>query len=383
MVNLCDYRSVIPENDREQYLPGPDCRHPKSHDCHAPKNTLSVMLAIGPGVTLGDRYLLEAFLGRGATGEVWQARDTNRGQVVALKLLLGQDRRGVWREATALTSLESPHILKVNNADMILDVPYIDAALARDSLDHLMTPIGLEPRRAIDAMRRTLKGLQLCHDRGLLHRDIKPANIFEDFRGDIRLGDFGSAEFMDGSGSAGVAGDPRVRAPEMWAGGRSSVASDIYASAVSLYALVSGEMPFQQLTMPDLERAITTGDFLPIRDRAPNVSRALAQVIQQGLDVDPRNRFRSASEFDSRLGALPTRSRHFAPTPAHPGHVRCWTGTGTGSDIHVCLADTSGGRSMEVVVKHMPAERRITRLCRPVTTATASAVLRRTFEQLA
>jgi eukaryotic-like serine/threonine-protein kinase len=271
-----------------------------------------------PGAMIANRYRLEALLGRGGYGEVWRAFDTHRSHLVALKLILHRNRTATWHEASLLTALKDEHILEVNNADVAVDLPYLDTALAHCSLDAKSMPLGVEPGLAVDWMRRSLRGLALCHRRGLLHRDVKPHNIFLSASGDAKLGDFGIAQMMDAAGTADPEGDWQIRAPELFQGVRASVASDIYSSGVTLYALIAGRLPFDGINlMSDLEAAVSAGRYEPIRDAAPHVSQELADRIRKAMSLDPAQRFATASEFDNAL-SLRTRARRFTPIALIP-----------------------------------------------------------------
>ena len=187
-----------------------------------------------------------------------------------------------------MTTLKSEHILEVNNADVAVDIPYIDTALATCSLDQLAVPLGVEPGLAVDWMRRGLRGLDLCHKRGLLHRDVKPQNVFLTSNGDSKLGDFGIAALMDAAGTADAHGDMRIGAPELLTGGRASIVSDVYSAACTLYALLAGRLPYEQ---GNPVTAIIGGQCRPLRDLAPHVSRALADKVRKGMAVDLRSDF--------------------------------------------------------------------------------------------
>jgi eukaryotic-like serine/threonine-protein kinase len=110
------------------------------------------------GAMIANRYRLEALLRRGGYGEVWRAFDTHRSHLVALKLILHRNRTATWHEASLLTALKDEHILEVNNADVAVDLPYLDTALAHCSLDAKSMPLGVEPGLAVDWMRRSLRG---------------------------------------------------------------------------------------------------------------------------------------------------------------------------------------------------------------------------------
>jgi serine/threonine-protein kinase len=304
----------------------------------------------------GGRYRLLQLLGNGNFGEVWEAEDLHRGQIVALKFLLGTPEGVAWREATLLTALPTPHILKVNNADLIGDVPFIDTKLARGSLDRYVDGRGMEPHAAVEAIRRVLRGLSSCHSVSLLHRDVKPANIFEDLNGDILLGDFGVAELMDSAGRAPSHGDIHIRAPEGISAGVLTRVSDVYSAGVSLYTLLAGKWPFEAQTIPELASLVATGACRDIRDIAPHVSNALAKVVRKSMDLKPADRFGSAADFDDALGQLPSRINRIAPRSEHPGHLRCWEVSGNKS-LSTCVVST--GSELEVQTRHASSGRAV------------------------
>lgn len=333
------------------------------------------------GALFGNRYRLEAQLGRGGYGEVWRAYDTHRNHEVALKLILSRNRSATWYEASLLTALRDEHILDVNNADIAVDVPYLDTALARCSLDAEAMPLGVEPGIAVDWMRRALRGLDLCHRRGLLHRDIKPQNIFLSESGDAKLGDFGIAHVMDAAGTADAEGDYQIRAPELFQGQRASVASDVYSAGVTLYALLTGRMPFADiLLMADLEAAVVTGHYQAVREAAPHVSQELSDRVKRAMALDPADRYRTASAFDSAL-SLRTRARTFTPITPHASHGRCWLVDGTGQAINVCVIDGPSGRQ-SVETRHAAAGNRIRKHCAEVRPRELPARLRKVFSAL-
>lgn len=335
-------------------------------------------MEIREGAVFGNRYELRKPIGSGAFGEVWRAWDCHRSHEIALKLFVRGPHRDAWVEASLLTQLASPYILTVNNADIADGIAYLDTSLAETSLDKTSVPRGMEPHLAVEATRRALRGLAVCHARGLLHRDVKPANIFRRDNGDVVLGDFGVASLMDKDGSADVGGDPRIRAPETYRTSRQGVEADVYGAAVSLYVMLTGRWPFDQALQQDLDAAIRRGDRPRVRSLAPHVSAGLLRVIEKGLNLDPEKRYRSVSDFDSALGRLPSRANRFIPLPEHDGHERCWSVDGK-ADLYVCVAR---GAQPRVEVTHKESGRRIRRLSGPVPKAKLNGFLRSIFNEL-
>ncbi|BBZ65155.1 hypothetical protein MINS_05840 [Mycolicibacterium insubricum] len=331
------------------------------------------------GDRIANRYDLKQFLGAGTYGEVWRAFDRNRGYEVALKLILNRDSGATWREATILTALRSEHIVEVHNADQAVDLPYLATDLAECSLDVRAQPWGVEPGLAVDWMRRALRGLDLCHKRGLLHRDVKPHNIFLARNGSAKLGDFGIAALMDGTGTADAHGDVRIKAPELHSGGRSSVQSDIYSAACTLYGLVAGRLPYEAGDSVD---DILHGKYVPVRDRAPHVSQALAEKIRKGMALDPADRYLAAADFDNAL-AIDDRHRIFTPQAPHNDHLRCWHVTGRGSDLHVCITGQPRARRYSIETRFTKSGNRVRAHCMDTTESQLPGKLRAVFNTLA
>lgn len=316
-------------------------------------------MARATGTIIGARYEILGYLGSGTYGEVYRARDHHLDTVIALKLLKIAGGN-VWAEAQSLMNLRSHYILPVLNADIYAGVPFLVTELAMNgSADQRMPPAGVAPMTAVRWVRHACRGAARAHGARLLHRDIKPHNLFLTGEGEAQLGDFGIAAFMDANGEASPIGTPITRAPEVTAGGNTSIRSDVYSLGASLYALLSGNYP-------------TTTANAPLRDVAPHVSQALAQRVQKAIAIDPTERYETATALDRALGTLPVASRDWRRTDEHNGHACCYRGTGGGkADVTVCLVPT--GTRHEVVAQHQPSGRRISAACRSAAPSSASA----------
>ena len=201
-----------------------------------------------------------------------------------------------------LTALESPHVLRVFNAGIHEDVPFIATDIAESgSCEDCMVPdIGVPQESAIRWVSHALIGLEYCHRLGVLHRDITPANIFLHTPDHALLGDFGAAALLDEASSAEAAGNQRCRAPEGF-GGRLTVQSDIYSIGVTLWRLVTGKWPFDAVMEADLAAIVSKGAKPRLRDIAPHVHRSPASVIERALDPDPASRYESARDLHVAL----------------------------------------------------------------------------------
>ena len=117
-------------------------------------------------------------------GEVWEARDTQKGRVVAVKILLeqySQDpgyRSRFTREANAAASLQEPHVVPIHDWGEIDGNLYIDMRLVRGTDLRKLTERGpLDSARAVHIIAQVASALDAAHAEGLIRRDVKPENI--------------------------------------------------------------------------------------------------------------------------------------------------------------------------------------------------------------
>jgi len=211
--------------------------------------------AEGAGQRLGSLYVLDERIGSGGMGTVWRGRNTETGELVAVKMLadnLSQDRDLVARflqERAALTGVHHPNLVEVR-----------DLVAERDRLGLVMDLVqGMDAGRALASgplspARVCRIGYEVCqalaaiHAGGIVHRDLKPANILLDERtGSARLADFGIA-LLAGSTRLtavnSVVGTPRYLAPELLTGGSAGPHADVYALGICVYELLTGGVPF-------------------------------------------------------------------------------------------------------------------------------------------
>ena len=235
-------------NDIDNYLVSPDAvRQTASADGRL----------LNPGDMISGLRVV-AFLGRGATSEVWRVRDDSLKRDLALKILddsndaIQQERFRA--EARLLAQLDHPRIVKVHRFSETGGRSYFTMDLLRPlPVEASMRTI----RRILDDL---LDGLEFLHRKGVIHRDLKPSNILMDAAGRAVLTDLGIAHVEDetlssvvrsaaahnltlADGHAAALGTPGFGAPEQFSGEEISPATDIHALGSLLLALFNGKPP--------------------------------------------------------------------------------------------------------------------------------------------
>ena len=211
-----------------------------------------------PGDML-DGMRVVAFLGKGASSEVWRMRDEALHADCALKMFAAKDssvaRERFLTEARILAQFSHPNIAHVRRLSETGERPYFTIDLLRPLPDN---PSGKTIAKILDGV---LDALEALHGKGILHRDLKPSNVLLDEFGNAVLTDLGSAHVFSATlseevlpanahnltlagGMVAAIGTPGFGAPEQFAGGDVSPATDIHALGVFVNSLFSGNIPF-------------------------------------------------------------------------------------------------------------------------------------------
>ncbi|WP_416382309.1 protein kinase domain-containing protein [Nocardia transvalensis] len=253
-------------------------------------------------------YELRSLLGRGGMGEVYEAYDTNRDRLVALKLLpeqLALDpvyQERFRREAQAAVRLDEPHIVPIHDWGEINGTLYIDMRLVRgDNLRTLLRAQGpMDPERAVAIVEQVAAALDAAHADGLVHRDVKPANILVTASDVAYLADFGLARSEGDIGITMVGtaiGSYTYMAPERFDDGPVDGRADIYSLACVLCECLTGATPFPSQSVSVLVRShLSEPPPRPSLQR-PDVPAALDAVIAHAMAKSPADRYSTAGEF--------------------------------------------------------------------------------------
>ncbi len=277
-----------------------------------------------PGSWFGP-YRLMRLLGRGGMGEVYEAEDTRKGRVVALKLISPQFshdpmfRARMQREAGAAGRMTEPHVVPIHdygeiNGRLYLDMRLIDGA----NLARVLKASGaLSPPRAVAIVRQIAAALDAAHANGVTHRDVKPENILVTADDFAYLVDFGIARAATDPGltqTGTTMGTYKYMAPERFTGNGVTYRSDVYALACVLDECLTGSPPFRADSIERLVAAhLMEPPPRPSQLRPGQVPAALDHVIAKGMAKNPEERYRSAGELaNAALDALTAPEQHQA-----------------------------------------------------------------------
>ena len=335
-----------------------------------------------PGEFAGtSRFEILRRIGAGGMGVVYEARDRERGQTVALKTLRRTDYDTLYRfkrEFRALADLSHPNLASlydlfvepracfftmelVEGEDLLsyvapgrpreLDKLAYARTLTADGGTPAMDaqpiasdPVPCDERRLRALLPQLGLGLAALHAAGKIHRDIKPSNVLITPSGRVVLLDFGLvAEVDDHADSDRIVGTVGYMAPEQAAGGRLTPAADWYAVGVVLYQALTGRLPFWG---PELRVLVDKQQQPPPSPRTivPSVPDDLESLCLELLQPDPARRLAGDAVL-RRLGVsvsrphLISRDTPFAGRDAELGRLMA------------CLSPLAEGRASAAVVR--------------------------------
>ncbi|MBH0781373.1 protein kinase [Nocardia sp. NEAU-351] len=263
-------------------------------------------------------------------GEVYEAFDTVKDRVVALKLLpaeLAKDpvfQQRFRHESRAAARLAEPHVIPIHDWGEIDGVLYIDMRLVRGrDLRSLLREKGaLSPLRAVVVVEQIAAALDAAHAEGLVHRDVKPANILVTPSDFAYLADFGIARSAGDPGltdTGAAVGSYSYIAPERLDIAPVAGTADVYSLTCVLYECLTGAQPFPAAAISVLIRAhLSTPPPRPSAERS-GLPSAMDDVVARGMAKDPADRYPTARALAiaarAALTAPPVRDAASPPAP--------------------------------------------------------------------
>ncbi len=264
-------------------------------------------------------YVILRLLGQGAMGAVYLCSHPETGQEVAVKTMalgnefhgaeLAEARTRFLREAEMAGHLHHPDIVGILDSGESGGVAYIVMEVVQgQDLSQFTQPGRLLPEHEVlHIVARVADALAYAHSRGVTHRDIKPANIMLDLATQsVKVMDFGVARLDNASRTRTgvVLGTPTFMSPEQLAGLPVDGRSDIYSLGVTLFQLVTGQLPYPNGSLAMLMRAIGQEPAPPLAGIRPDLPPALGDILALCLQKHPGTRYTSGLQLAEDLRAV-------------------------------------------------------------------------------
>jgi serine/threonine-protein kinase len=284
------------------------------------------------------KYKILSTIGSGGFGTVYLAEDTWIDKKVALKVphKQGVDFGELLREPRLLASLNHPNIVTILTAEKQENVFFIVMEFVPgETLEAIIAREGaLDVARALDYTCQISNAVDHAHKQGVLHRDLRPSNVLVAESGMLKVADFGTSRFLEiAAHGTTVIGSPPYMAPEQFHG-KSVFASDIYSLGVTMYQMLTGELPYDTPSPADLDR-LMSGDLLTApRLKNPRIPKAINDIVMKAMAPEIHARYQRAGELlDDVLAARGSTSRRTPRAASRPEGAA----EEAAQDIHVRL----------------------------------------------
>src|SRR5580704_5214861 len=266
------------------------------------------------GQHIGD-YEILSILGMGGMGKVYKVRNVISDRVEAMKILLPDltSNQGLadrfLREIRLLATLNHPNIAALRTAltyenQLVMIMEFVEG----ETLANRIARAPISTADAVNYSDQILSALSYAHKQNIIHRDIKPANMMLTPAGVVKLMDFGIARSSSDhaiTNTGTTIGSLNYMPPEQVRGESADARSDIYSYGVSLYELLTGQLPFKGDSHYSLMTAhLKELPAAPITLRA-DLPAELNEIIMIAMAKDPAERFQSADAFCAALKSVP------------------------------------------------------------------------------
>ena len=265
------------------------------------------------------KYKIVSTIGSGGFGTVYLAEDTWINKKVALKIPHRQNLNfsELLREPRLLATLDHPNIVAITTAEKQDDIFFIVMEYVHgDTLEAVIGANGaLDIDRAVDYSTQIGKAMEYAHGQGIIHRDLRPSNVLVAESGTLKVADFGTSRFLEiAARGTTVIGSPPYMAPEQFQG-EAVFASDLYSFGITMYQMLTGELPYDAPAPHDLHR-LSSGELV----RPPGLVNStippeLDDVVMKALAPQLADRYQDTTAL---LGDLDDIRTARSARPARP-----------------------------------------------------------------
>jgi len=258
------------------------------------------------GMYINDRYEIIDKVGSGGMADVYKAKCHRLNRLVAVKVLkqeFSDDKTFVQKfrgEARSAAGLSHPNIVNVydvgeDNGLYFIVMELIEGITLKSFIERKGK---LEIKEAIGIAIQIAMGLEAAHSNHIVHRDIKPQNIIISKEGKVKVTDFGIAKAANSNTiTSNAMGSVHYLSPEQARGGYSDEKSDIYSLGVTLYEMLTGQVPFAGDNTVSIALLHIQGEAIPLREVDSTIPYSIERIVQKCMQKKPERRYLSVSEL--------------------------------------------------------------------------------------
>lgn len=258
------------------------------------------------GIFLGKRYEVLSKVGAGGMADVYKGKDHMLNRYVAIKVLKKEYKedenfvRKFRSEAQAAAGLMNPNIVNVYDVGEDRGLYYMVMELVEGITlkDYIERKGRLSHKEVISIAIQMCTGIGAAHNAQIIHRDIKPQNIIISRDGKVKVTDFGIAKATTSNTiSSNAMGSVHYTSPEQARGGFSDAKSDIYSIGITLFEMVTGEVPFDGESTVAVAIKHLQEEITPPSEVVPDIPYSLEQIILKCTQKNAERRYSSTTEL--------------------------------------------------------------------------------------
>ncbi len=257
------------------------------------------------GMIIGERYEILERIGTGGMSDVYKAKCQKLNRMVAVKVLkqeFSENETFVSKfrvEAQAAAGLVHPNVVNVYDVGEENGIYYIVMELVEGITlkKYIEKKNGLAFKEAVNIAIQVCLGMGAAHNNNIIHRDIKPQNIIISKDGKVKVTDFGIAKAATSDTiTTNVMGSVHYTSPEQARGGFSNEKSDIYSLGITLFEMITGQVPFDGENTVAIAIQHIQEDMPKPSSVCPDIPVSIESIVMKCCQKSPERRYQSAAE---------------------------------------------------------------------------------------
>lgn len=260
---------------------------------------------------LADRYEILEQIGTGGMSDVYKAKCHKLNRYVAIKVLkkeYSEDKTFVSKfriEAQSAAGLAHPNIVNVYDVGDENGLYYIVMELVEGITlkQYIEKKVRLPYKEAISIAIQVARGMDAAHKHHIIHRDIKPQNIIISKDGKVKVTDFGIAKAATSTtiNSSAAMGSVHYISPEQARIGYSDERSDIYSFGITLFEMLTGNVPFDGETTVAVAVQHIQNTIPAPSTIVPGIPVGIDKIVLKCTQKKPEFRYQNADELIADL----------------------------------------------------------------------------------